>query len=205
MSPIIDSIAALEALYGIPGDASTVKEVPFITPDYRAMIDASPFAALATSGPEGLDCSPRGDRPGELVRVADARTLLMPDRRGNNRVDSLRNIVRDPRVALMFLIPGHGNALRVNGRAHLSADAALLESFMVEGKPPRSVIVVAVETVYFQCARAVIRARLWEPEARVAPGTIPTPGRILAALSQGTVGGEPYDSTWAARAKETMW
>ena len=205
MSPIIDSIAALEALYGVPGDASTVKEVPVITPEYRAMIDASPFAALATSGPEGLDCSPRGDRPGELVRVADERTLLMPDRRGNNRVDSLRNIVRDPRVALMFLIPGHGNALRVNGRAHLSVEPALLESFVVEGKAPRSVIVVAVETVYFQCARAVIRARLWEPEARIAPGTLPTPGRILAALSQGTVGGEPYDSGWAARAKETMW
>ncbi|WP_458095894.1 pyridoxamine 5'-phosphate oxidase family protein [Roseomonas sp. WA12] len=205
MSPIIDSIAALEALYGVPGDASTVKEVPVITPEYRAMIDVSPFAALATSGPEGLDCSPRGDRPGELVRVADDRTLLMPDRRGNNRVDSLRNIIRDPRVALMFLIPGHGNALRVNGRAHLSVEPALLESFAVEGKPPRSVIVVSVETVYFQCARAVIRARLWDPEARIAPGTLPTPGRILAALSEGTVGGEPYDSTWAARAKETMW
>lgn len=205
MSPIIDSIAALEALYGIPNDASTVKEVPVITPEYRAMIDASPFAALATSGPEGLDCSPRGDRPGELVRIADERTLLLPDRRGNNRVDSLRNIIRDPRVALMFLIPGHGNALRVNGRAHLSAEPALLESFVVEGKPPRSVIVVAVETVYFQCARAVIRARLWDPEARIAPGTLPTPGRILAALSEGKVGGEPYDSNWAARAKETMW
>jgi hypothetical protein len=205
MSPIIDSIEALEALYGVPGDASTVKEVPVITPEYRAMIDASPFAALATSGPEGLDCSPRGDRVGELVRVADERTLLMPDRRGNNRVDSLRNIVRDPRVALMFLIPGHGNALRVNGRAQVSVDPALLESFVVEGKAPRSVIVVTVESVYFQCARAVIRARLWEEEARVAPGSLPTPGRILASLSAGTVGGEPYDSSWAARAKETMW
>ncbi|MBP0447042.1 pyridoxamine 5'-phosphate oxidase family protein [Roseomonas sp. SSH11] len=205
MSPIIDSIEALEALYGVPNDASTVKEVPVITPEYRAMIDASPFAALATCGPEGLDCSPRGDRLGELVRVADERTLLMPDRRGNNRVDSLRNIVRDPRVALMFLIPGHGNALRVNGRAQVSVDPALLESFMVEGKAPRSVIVVTVETVYFQCARAVIRARLWESDARVEPGRLPTAGRILAALSEGKVGGEPYDSGWAERAKETMW
>ncbi|WP_043837096.1 pyridoxamine 5'-phosphate oxidase family protein [Muricoccus aerilatus] len=202
---IITDLGQLEALYGVPGDASTVKEVPHITAEYRAMIEASPFLALATAGPEGLDCSPRGDRPGELVRIADPRTLLMPDRRGNNRVDSLRNILRDPRVALMFLIPGHGNALRVNGRAHLSVAPALLESFVVEGKAPRSVIVVAVETVYFQCARAVIRARLWEPEARVAPGSLPTPGRILAALSQGEVGGEPYDSSWAARAKETMW
>ena len=136
MPPVIDTIEALEALYGIPNDASTVKEVPVITPEYRAMIDASPFAALATSGPEGLDCSPRGDRPGELVRVADERTLLMPDRRGNNRVDSLRNIIRDPRVALMFLIPGHGNALRVNGRAHLSADPALLESSWSRARRP---------------------------------------------------------------------
>ncbi|MBB5692684.1 pyridoxamine 5'-phosphate oxidase family protein [Muricoccus pecuniae] len=205
MPDMIDSIEALEALYGVPNDASTVKEVPVITPEYRAMIEASPFAALATSGPEGLDCSPRGDRPGELVRVADERTLLMPDRRGNNRIDSLRNILRDPRVGLMFLIPGHGNALRVNGRARVSASPALLESFAVEGRAPRSVIVIAVESVYFQCARAVIRARLWEAGAQVAPGSLPTPGRILASLSEGKVGGEPYDSGWAARAKETMW
>ncbi|TPG57481.1 pyridoxamine 5'-phosphate oxidase family protein [Roseomonas nepalensis] len=201
----ITDLAQLEALYGRPAEASTVKEVPFITAEYRAMIEASPFAALATAGPEGLDCSPRGDRPGELVRVADPRTLLLPDRRGNNRVDSLRNILRDPRVGLMFLIPGHGNALRVNGRAHLSVAPDLLESFVVEGKAPRSVIVVAVESVYFQCARAVLRARLWEPEARVGPGRLPTPGRILAALSEGAVGGEPYDAAWAARARETMW
>ena len=205
MSDTITELEQLEALYGTPNDASTVKEVPVITAEYRAMIEASPYAALATAGPEGLDCSPRGDRPGELVRVADARTLLMPDRRGNNRVDSLRNILRDPRVGLMFLIPGHGNALRVNGRARLSVAPALLESFVVEGKAPRSVIVIAVESVYFQCARAVIRARLWEPEARVPQGSLPTPGRILAALSAGTVGGEPYDASWAARAKETMW
>ncbi|WP_426955973.1 pyridoxamine 5'-phosphate oxidase family protein [Muricoccus radiodurans] len=201
----ITTIEALEALYGVPNDASTVKEVPRITPEYRAMIEVSPFLALATSGPEGLDCSPRGDRPGELVRIADDRTLLLPDRRGNNRVDSLRNIVRDSRVGLMFLIPGHGNALRVNGRAHLSVDEALLESFSVEGKAPRSVIVVAVESVYFQCARAIIRARLWEPEAQVPAGALPTPGRILASLSEERVGGEAYDRGWAARARETMW
>ncbi|MFH5924205.1 pyridoxamine 5'-phosphate oxidase family protein [Roseomonas xinghualingensis] len=205
MSHTIGSIAQLEALYGEPHDTSTLKEVPFVTPEYRAMIEASPFLALATGGPEGLDCSPRGDRPGELVRVADERTLLMPDRRGNNRVDSLRNIIRDPRVALMFLIPGHGNALRVNGRARLSVEPSLLDSFMVEGKAPRSVIVIAVESVYFQCARAVIRARLWDAEAWVTRGSLPTPGRILASLSAGKVGGEPYDFGWAARAKETMW
>jgi PPOX class probable FMN-dependent enzyme len=205
VSSTIRSIEELEAVYGVPNDASTVKEVPCVTPEYRAMIEASPFVALATSGPEGLDCSPRGDRPGSLVRVQDERTLLLPDRRGNNRVDSLRNIVRDGRVGLMFLIPGHGNALRVNGRARLSTDPVLLESFTMEGKAPRSVIVIGVETVYFQCARAVIRARLWDASAQVAPGTLPTPGRILASLSDETVGGAEYDRNWAARAKETMW
>ena len=144
----IETVEALEALYGPVGEASTVKVADRITPEYRAIIEASPFLALATAGPEGLDCSPRGDRPG-FVRVADERTLLLPDRRGNNRVDSLRNIVRDPRVALMMLVPGSGNALRLNGRAYLDTDAALLESFAVDGKAPRSVMVIAVGEVYF--------------------------------------------------------
>ena len=201
----IETLDELHGHYGVPGAASTEKEAAWFIPEYRRIIEASPFLALATAGPEGLDCSPRGDRPGQLVRVLDDRTLALPDRRGNDRIDSLRNIVRDPRVALMFLIPGHGNTLRVNGRARLSVEPALLDSFVVEGKAPRSVIVIAVESVYFQCARAVIRARLWDAEARVAPGSLPTPGRILASLSAGKVGGEPYDASWAARAKETMW
>lgn len=200
----IRSIEELEALYGQPNDASTVKEADRITPHYRQLIEASPFFVLATCGPEGLDCSPRGDRPG-FVRIADERTLMLPDRRGNNRVDSLRNIVRDPRVALLFLIPGSGTTLRVNGRAHLETDAALLDTFAVEGKAPRSVIVFHVEAIYFQCARAVIRAALWEPASRVAPGSLPTPGRILAALSAERVGGEAYDREWPERARKSMW
>jgi uncharacterized protein len=134
---IIASIEALEAIYGQPNEASTAKVASRITPQYRVLIDKSPFAALATSGPEGLDCSPRGDLPG-FVRVHDDKTLMMPDRRGNNRVDSLRNIVRDPRVALLFLIPGAGSTLRVNGNAQLSIDSGLLASFAVEGRAPRS-------------------------------------------------------------------
>ncbi len=203
-SNIIRSVAELEALYGAPGDASTVKEVSWITPHYRAFIEASPFAALATVGPEGIDCSPRGDKPG-FVRVHDEKTLMLPDRRGNNRVDSLRNIVRDPRVALLFLIPGVGNTLRVNGRAHLSIAPDLLQSFVMEGKAPRSVMVMEVETVYFQCARALIRSDLWNPERHVDPKSLPTPGQILAALSKNTVGGESYDREWAGRAAKTMW
>lgn len=202
--PIIATVEELHALYGEASEASLVKEVDRITPDYRRFIEASPFVSLATSGPEGLDCSPRGDKAG-FVRIADDRTLLMPDRRGNNRVDSLANIVRDPRVALLFLIPGSGTTLRVNGRAHLSTDADLLESFAVEEKAPRSVIVMAVERIYFQCARAIVRAELWNPEKHVDPKSLPTPGRILANLSEETVGGDAYDRDWPERARKSMW
>jgi PPOX class probable FMN-dependent enzyme len=204
---IITSIAELEALYGGPGGiapASIVKVADHVTPEYRRFIEASPFLALATVGPEGLDCSPRGDRPG-FVRVAGPTTLMLPDRRGNNRVDSLRNLVRDPRVGLLFLIPGIGNAMRVNGRAVLETSPDLLASFAVAGQAPRCVLVVTVEEVYFQCARALIRAALWQPESHVDPATLPTPGQILAAMSQGAVGGEVYDRNWAERAQQTMW
>jgi PPOX class probable FMN-dependent enzyme len=204
MSDRITTIDELEKLYGQPGAASTVKEASRITPHYRAYIEASPFVSLATAGPEGLDCSPRGDRAG-FVRIHDDRMLMLPDRRGNNRIDSLRNIVRDPRVALLFLIPGVGNTLRVNGRAHLSVAPALLESFAVEEKAPRSVMVMEVETIYFQCARALIRSELWNPARHVDPKSLPSAGQILAALSQNTVGGETYDNEWAGRAAKTMW
>src|SRR6201995_3825151 len=150
---IIATTEQLEAIYGFPNDASTVKVADYVTPLYRVLIEKSPSVSLATSGPEGLDCSPRGDLPG-FVRIHDAKTLMMPDRRGNNRCDSLRNIVRDPRVALLFLIPGSGSTLRVNGRAQISADPELLASFGVDGKAPRTVIVMTVEEIYFQCARA---------------------------------------------------
>jgi len=201
----IESIGALEALYGLPGETSLSKEIAYLSAEYRAMIEASPFAALATAGPEGLDCSPRGDRPGHLVRIADDRTVLMPDRRGNNRADSLKNIVRDPRVALMFLIPGSGNALRLNGSAFIDADPDLCASFAVDGQLPRSVIVITIEAVYFQCARAIVRSDLWSADAQIDPSTLPTPGQILAALSNNRVGGEDYDKEWPARAAKSMW
>ncbi len=204
MSDILKTEAELEAIYGRPLETSTVKEVNWITPHYRAYIEAAPYAALATCGPEGLDCSPRGDRAG-FVRVHDEKTLMLPDRRGNNRIDSLRNIVRDPRVALLFMIPGVGNTLRVNGRAHLSIAAELLESFAVEDKAPRSVTVIEVDAVYFQCARALVRSELWNPQRHVDPKSLPTAGQILAALSGERVGGETYDREWPGRAAATMW
>ena len=201
---VIDSVEALEALYGRPSENALVKEVDHVTPHYRAFIEAAPFAVLATSGPEGLDCSPRGDRAG-FVRVADDRTLMLPDRAGNNRVDSLRNVVRDPRVALLFMVPGSGSTLRVNGRAHLSIAPALLASFAVEGKAPRSVLVLAVDAVYFQCARAIVRSDLWNPAVQIDPASLPSPGAILAALTANRLGGDAYDKAWPERAKLSMW
>ena len=201
---IINSIEALEEIYGQPGEASIVKEVPEVIPQYRAFIEASPFCSLATVGPEGLDCSPRGDVPG-FVRVHDNRTLMMPDRRGNNRADSLKNIIRDPRVALCFLIPGSRTALRVNGEAHVSVDSDLKKSFEEKGKEPRSVIVIKTMAVYFQCGRAIVRSKLWSEEAKVNPAILPTPGDVLEELSNGSVGGKEYDEKWDGRAKKTLW
>ena len=201
---LITSVEQLETLYGLPGEASLVKELDRVIPEYAAFIEASPFVALATSGPEGLDCSPRGDLAG-FVRLVDERTLMMPDRRGNNRADSLKNIIRDPRVGLLFLVPGSGTTLRVNGRAHITTDPELCASFTVDGKPARSVTVVAVETVYFQCARAIVRSELWNPARHVDPKSLPTPGRILEVTSRKGIEAEAYDTEWPERAKKTMW
>jgi PPOX class probable FMN-dependent enzyme len=201
----ITSLAALEALYDqSPAEASILKETDRVVPVYRALIEASPFAALATRGPEGLDCSPRGDGPG-FIRVRDDRTLLLPDRRGNNRIDSLRNIVRDRQVALLFLIPGLGETLRVNGRATISVEPALLESFSVDGKAPKSVLVIAVEAVYFQCARAIVRSDLWNPHKHVARSALPSAGQILAALSRSGFDGEAYDRALPERQRATLY
>lgn len=179
---LITSEAALTALYGGGSTPSLQKEVDHVHPHYRAMIEASPYVVVATSGPGGLDASPRGD-PAGFVAVQDERTLLLPDRRGNNRVDSLHNLVADPRIGLLFLIPGVGEALRVNGTALLSVDPALLDRFAVAGRPPRCVVVVAVQAVYFQCPRAAVRADLWNPQKHVPRAALPSNGTILADLS----------------------
>jgi uncharacterized protein len=200
----ITTIAELEALYGEINKGSLLKETDRVVPEYQAFIEAAPFVALATRGPEGLDCSPRGDGPG-FVRVQDEKTLLLPDRRGNNRIDSLRNIVRDPNVALLFLIPGIGETLRVNGRAVISVEPAMLESFAIDGKAPKSVIRVTVEAVYFQCARAILRSELWNPEKHVVRSSLPSAGQILAALSNDAVGGEAYDRDLPERQRTTLY
>jgi PPOX class probable FMN-dependent enzyme len=204
MSRPITDLAALEALYGEPVAASIAKEVPALTPGYRALIEASPFLILATSGPDGLDASPRGDGPG-FVRVVDDRTLLIPDRRGNNRIDSLRNILADPRVGLLFLVPGLNETLRVNGCAVIDTDPTLCDSFAVDGKAPKSVLVVTIETVFFQCARALLRSRLWDPEARVPRSDLPSVGALLAEASAGREGGDAYDRSLAERIPKSLY
>ena len=204
-SHTITTTEALERLYAdVPYGPSLIKETDYITPQYRRLIDAAPFVVLATSGPDGLDCSPRGDPPG-FVRVADERTLIIPDRRGNNRIDSLRNLVRDPRVALLFLIPGVGETMRVNGRAKISTDPKLVESFAMNGKVPKCVLVVTVEKAYFQCTKAIIRSKLWDPASKVDRKTLPTPGSIIAELTDGKMGGPEHDRQAPERIKETIY
>jgi PPOX class probable FMN-dependent enzyme len=189
---LITTLDQLMALYEAPSDISIAKEIDHITDHYRAFIAAAPFFALATGGSEGLDCSPRGDAPG-FVRVADRKTLMVPDRRGNNRIDSLRNIMSDPRVALLFLIPGIGETIRVIGRAALSVDPDLLASFLVNGKPPCCVIVITVERVFYQCTKAIVRSKLWDAARHVDRASLPTTGAILAALTAGRLGGDEHD------------
>ena len=201
----ISTIAELEALYteGVYPPAK-VKETDRITNAYRALVEASPFFALATNGPNGLDCSPRGDPKG-FVRVVDDKTIVVPDRRGNNRIDSLRNLISDPRVALLFLIPGVSETLRIMGRATISTDPELCASFTMQGKAPRSVLVIAVEQVFFQCAKAIVRSKLWDPAIQVERSSLPTAGTILAEISGGKIGGEEHDRIAPERLKATIY
>jgi PPOX class probable FMN-dependent enzyme len=200
----VTSVEQLEAIYGQASGAAVVKEIDHVSAEYRTFIEASPFFVLASNGPEGVDCSPRGDEPG-FVRVADAKTLLIPDRRGNNRLDSLRNIVRDPRVSLLFLVPGVCETFRVIGRASISTDPALCETFVFAGKTPRAVIVVTVESVYFQCAKALVRSKLWDASKHVERKSLPSNGTILAAITKGEIGGEEWDRAYPERLRQTIY
>ena len=193
----IDSVAALEALYGPVLPSAVSKVTDHLTEPYRAFIAASPFAILATQGEGGIDVTPRGD-PAGFVTVEDARTLLLPDRRGNNRLDSLRNILADPRVGLLFLIPGVGETLRVTGRAEIRADAALCARFAMQGKPPATVLRIRVERVYYHCQKAIARSGLWNPEARVARTAVPSVGTMLAAATEG-IDAATQDAAYASR------
>jgi len=198
----IDRIEALEALYGTPPSAALTKVARRLTPLYRRWIMAARLCVLSTVGPEGTDGSPRGD-DGPVVQELDPGTLALPDWRGNNRIDSLRNIVRDGRVSLMFFVPGANNVVRVNGSARLTADAELRARFDRSGKQPATVIVIAIDEIYTQCARALMRAGTWTGGDQSAG--LPTVGEILAEMTDGAEGGKAYDDAWGARAEKTMW
>lgn len=198
----ITTIEDLERHYGTPAPASLVKVARRMTPAYRTWIARSRLCILSTVGPEGTDASPRGD-DGPVVREIDPGMLALPDWKGNNRIDSLRNIVRDPRVSLMFFVPGSDNVIRVNGRAQVTADTALCDSFARDGKSPRTVILVTIEEVYSQCARALMRARTWK-DGDQSDG-LPTIGDMLAEMSRGAIDGEAYDAEWPGRAAASMW
>jgi uncharacterized protein len=200
----ITTLEELDAMYGEPSPPAIVKEIDYISDHYKAFIDKAPFVVLATVGPEGLDCSPRGD-PAGFVRVRDRKTVLIPDRRGNNRVDALRNLVRDPRISLLFMIPGIGTTLRINGKAEIVIDEALNASFAIRGKLPKCVLVVSVDRIYTQCPKALVRSRLWSADAQVDRASLPSAGEMMAALSNGTIDGNEYDRAYPKRLEETIY
>jgi PPOX class probable FMN-dependent enzyme len=200
---IIRDIASLRALYGFPQGAAVTKQVTYLHPGYQALIKASPFCVLASVG-ETVEITPRGDAPG-FVEVQDEHTLLLPDRRGNNRVDNLQNIVTDPRVTLLFLIPGVGETLRVVGTAQISVDPALLARFVVNNQLPKSVLVIKVQYCFFQCAKALMRSKLWDPAIQIERSALPSNGTILADITKGAIDAAEADRIGPQRLKDTMY
>jgi uncharacterized protein len=206
MLAIEDQVSSLEELLGIyDGIVPTalIKEQQRILPLYAKFIEKAPFVLLATSGVDGLDCSPRGD-PAGFVRIVDEKTVMIPDRRGNNRVDSLRNIITDPRVALLFMIPGINNTMRINGRAAISRNAALCESFAMEGKPASTVIVVTVEAIYPQCVKALVRSKLWDVGHQVPRDALPSIGEMMQSIAP-DFDGVAYERDYPERMKRTLY
>ncbi len=201
---VITDLDALAQLYGTPSERAITKELDYISGPYQALIEHSPFLVIASVGPEGMDCSPRGDAPG-FVKVQDRNTVLLPDRRGNNRIDTLRNIVRDPRMSLLFLIPGAGETLRINGRGTISTDPELCASFVMQGKAPTSVLLVQIDTVYFQCKKALVRSNLWNIDAASRPKNLPTAGEMIQATSKEPFDGAAYDKDYPERMKKTIY
>lgn len=201
---MIDSIEALEAIYGRPHERAVRKQIGFLNEDYQAMVRLSPLVIVSSVGTDGLDNSPRGDAPG-FVRIIDQNTLALPDRPGNNRIDSLRNIIHDPHVALLFLIPGVGESFRVNGRATISLEPELLALCEAQGKLPRSVLRISVDTCYFQCSKAAVRSGLWDPERRVERASLPSPGEILQSVMEPSFDVQAYEREMQERLKTRLY
>ena len=203
-SNLIKDITQLDALYGDASPRSLTKEIDALNSQYQSFIEASPFMAVATLGMEGLDCSPRGER-GSVVRVVDANTIQFADRRGNNRLDTLRNIVEDDRIALLFLVPGIGETMRVNGRATISIAPELIEAFTVDGKSPKTVVEVKVERVYFQCSKALVRSGIWDSDIARSFGDVPSAGEMLAATTNDSFDALEYDRMLEKRYSDELW
>jgi len=200
----IRTVEQLEALYDDPRPTSVLKELDHLSEDYQRFISAAPFMALATVGEGGLDCSPRGETGG-VVDVLDERHLRLADRKGNNRLDSLRNIVADPRVALLFLIPGINESMRVNGRARISVEPDVLAALAVEGSAPRCVVEIEVDAAYFQCSRALLRSQLWDPARHSDRVRVPTCGQMLEAITSGDIEARAYDDDLRERIEGSLW
>jgi uncharacterized protein len=204
MPHAVTTVEQLERIYGTPNERALWKEIDFLNEDYQAFVKASPLIILATAGDGGTDCSPKGDFPG-FVKILDARTLAVPDRPGNNRIDNLRNIVVDSRVSLLFLVPGVGETLRVNGRAEITVAPELLATFKVDGKLPRTVIVVKIDSAYFHCSKAFMRSDLWNPEKHVERSNLPSPGAMHKRLTGGAFDAVTYDRELPERAKAGLY
>ncbi|MGH8780161.1 pyridoxamine 5'-phosphate oxidase family protein [Paraburkholderia sp.] len=201
---MLTTLEELDALYGEPHERAVRKEIPYVNEDYRAFIEHAPFVVLATAGPEGLDCSPRGDAPG-FVRIVDERTLAIPDRPGNNRIDSLRNVIREPHLALLFVVPGVGETLRVNGRGHITADPEWLQRFAVDDRLPRTVLIVDVDAVYFHCSKAFARSKLWDPTLHIERTQLRSTGEILRRLSGSSFDAQAYDRDLPERVRTSLY
>ncbi len=203
----INSIDELEAVYGEPLERSLWKEIDYINDHYRAFIEKSPFLILATQGEKGIDCSPRGD-PAGFVRIVNEKCIQLPDRRGNNRLDSLRNIVLNPSVGLIFLVPNAGEAIRLSGKAEIIVDSQLCESFSVGGKPASSVLSIHVEKVYYQCQKAIARSSLWDATSYFDRSELPTAGqmsKVFAAAQSVEIDAEEYDKNYPEHMKKTIY
>lgn len=200
---MLTSIEQLEAIYGLPHERAVRKQIPFLNEDYQAMVRASPMVIIGSAGPDGLDSSPRGDAPG-FVQILDEHTLALPDRPGNNRIDTLRNVLHDPRVSLLFIIPGIGETLRVNGTARISVEPELLERFAVNGKLPRTVLLIAIEAAFFHCSKAIVRSELWNPERYLDRSAVPSAGAIHKRLNEG-FDAEAYDRETPARVQASLY
>jgi uncharacterized protein len=201
----VTSIEALASIYNNPADGVLRKVTDYIPEPGRAFIAASPFIVLSTATEEGIDCSPKGDAPG-FVQLVDDRTLLIPDRPGNNRIDGMKNIIANPKVGIIFLVPGVNETFRVNGTAHISVASTLLSRFLVQGKPPRAVLVVKVDEAFSHCPKALVRSNLWRAAANGRPAGVPSIGEFAAFRDGGDAAyAEKYNAEYATRIPKELY